>query len=113
MHEMALTQSILDIACAEADKHNAQRVLAIRIRIGEFSGVVPAYLQEYFNIVSCGTLAEGARLEIETVPVVIHCKQCDQTSRVSRHNICCPLCGSSNISLQSGREYYVESLEVE
>ena len=73
MHEMAITQGIIDASVPEAKRHGAKRILEIRLRIGEFSGVFPEYIQEYFNIASRGTLAEGAKLIIDKIPITIRC----------------------------------------
>lgn len=113
MHEMAITQSILDIALSEAEKHRASRVEKIKIRMGEYSGVVPQLIQEYYNIISKGTLAERAELVLETVPVTIRCEDCGKESRIDKRKVRCPECGSIQIKLLTGREFYVESLEVE
>lgn len=113
MHEMAITQSILDIALSEAEKHQASRVEKIKIRIGEYSGVVPQLIQEYYNIISEGTLAERAELVLETIPVTVLCKDCGKENRIDKRKVKCPVCGSTQLKLLTGREFYVESLEVE
>ena len=113
MHELAITESILRIALSAAEEHQAQRVLEIRIKIGAYSGVVPQYIQEYFDIVSRGTIAEAARLDIQTVPAKVQCSACGQVTQVERFRIKCGACGSTEVKLITGREYYVDSLEVE
>ena len=113
MHELAITQGIIAAAVPEAKRHGAKKILEIRLRIGEYSGVFPEYIQEYFNIASRGTLAEGAKLVIEKVPIVIHCNKCNFEGEIPRRKIQCPECGGLDIKLISGREYFVDSLEVE
>lgn len=113
MHELAITQSILDIAQKAAEEHGAVQVKSVRIMLGEYSGVVPQCIQYYFDIVSKGTVAEGALLDIRRLPVVIHCSSCGQDSRIDRLHVACPLCGSTDLKLIQGREFYIESLEVE
>ena len=113
MHELAITQGIIAAAVPEAERHGAKRILEIRLRIGEFSGVFPEYIQEYFNIASRGTLAEGAKLTIDRIPIAIRCNDCDFEGEIQKRKIHCPECGSSEIKLISGKEYYVDSLEVE
>lgn len=113
MHELALTKSILDIAVSEAEKRKFGRVLSIKLRIGEFSGVVPQFIQNYYDIVSRGTVAENAKLIVEKIPVSIRCNSCGVVSTVDRTHIRCPECGKNDITMLTGREFYVESLEVE
>lgn len=113
MHELAITQGILDIAVSEAEKRSVSKVLSIKIKLGEFSGVVPQLIQEYFDIASRGTVAERAELIIEKVPVTVKCLSCGARSTVERTLIKCPACGSPEIKMLTGREFYVDSLEVE
>lgn len=68
MHELSITQSIVNIAAETAAKHQVKRVNEIRIRIGEYSGIVPQCVQQYFDILSKGTAAEGAVLKMEPNP---------------------------------------------
>jgi hydrogenase nickel incorporation protein HypA/HybF len=113
MHELALTQSILNIALTEAAKRQATRVLEIRIKAGALAGVLPALVQEYFNIVSAGTAAEQARLIIEKTPACITCLDCGAFKQAEGFIFACPACGGRHIRILKGREFYVESLEIE
>jgi hydrogenase nickel incorporation protein HypA/HybF len=113
MHELAITQGILDIALDEANKRGLSRVLSITIKLGEFSGVVPQLIQEYYNLVAKGTPAENAELIVEKVPVTVRCLACGAESTVPRRQIRCPACQSQEIKMLTGREFYVSSMEVE
>lgn len=113
MHELAITEGIIEAAVPEAERHGAKRILEIRLKIGELSGVLPECIQEYFNIASRGTIAEGARLCVEKIPITILCRDCGYDGEIPKRKIHCPKCGSAEIKLKSGREYYVDSLEVE
>ncbi len=113
MHELAITQSILDIAEQVAREHGATRVREVRIMLGEYSGVVPQCVQDYFDVISQGTIAQGAVLNIQRLPVVIHCQDCGQDSQIDRRHVRCPQCGSTHLKLIQGREFYIESLEVD
>ena len=113
MHELSITESILRIALRAAEENKVQRVLAIRIKLGAYSGLVPHYIQEYFDLASRGTPAEGARLEIEIIPASVVCRSCGWSGPVERFRLKCGGCGSSDVELRTGREYYVDSLEAE
>lgn len=113
MHELPITQSICDIACREAERAGAAKVCTIHIKMGAYQDYVPVIIQEYFNVVSEGTIAEGAVLEIETVPAVVRCPDCGQDSPMERRRLRCPLCGSRRVMLVTGREFYIDSMEVE
>lgn len=113
MHELPVTQSICDIAVREARRVGARKVTQIRIKQGEYTDYVPEIVQVYFDLVSEGTIAEGAKLVIEPVPAVLSCRDCGKESRGERFRMRCPLCNGRNVELKSGREFYIDSLEVE
>ena len=68
MHELAITQSILDISRKAAEEHGARRIKSVRIMLGQYSGVVPQCIQYYFDVISKDTVAEGAVLDIQRLP---------------------------------------------
>ncbi len=113
MHELPITQSICNLAVQEAERIGATKVCAIRIKMGEYTDYVPVIIQEYFNVVSEGTLAEGAVLEIETVPAVLWCHACGGENPMERFRMKCPVCGSRDVELITGKEFYIDSMEVE
>lgn len=114
MHELPITQSIVKIACEEAEKHNAKKVYEIRIKVGELSGLVPECIQYYYDIVSEGTIAKGAKIIVDKVQMKMHCNECsyeDEFSNVEGSS--CPRCGSNSVKVLGGNEFYIESMEVE
>jgi len=113
MHELTLAKGIIDIVNSEAEKSGFERVLEIRLKIGEFSGIVPDCLREFFPIAAAGTPAEKAALSIESVAAAFRCLDCGYEGAVDRKAACCPACGSTAIRMTAGREFYVESLKVE
>jgi len=113
MHELAITEGIFEAAVPEALKHGAKRILEIRLKIGVLSGVIPECIEEYFNMISAGTIAEGAKIKVEYIPVSIECRQCGYKGGIDRYKKRCPHCESRDIKITGGREYYVDSLEVQ
>ena len=113
MHELAIAQGIIQIVDSEAKKKGFDRVLEIRLKIGEFSGILPDCLTEFFPFAAKGSAAEGAALRIETVPAVFKCPDCGYEGPADRKNACCPDCGSTAVRMTAGRELYVENLKVE
>lgn len=113
MHELAITQSILNIALQAASQQGASRIRAIRLEIGPFSGVVPECVQMYLDVLAKGTAAEGARIEARRLPLRVECRDCGTVAEIDRTHIQCPACGSLRLKRLSGRECTVESLEVD
>jgi hydrogenase nickel incorporation protein HypA/HybF len=67
MHETKLCLSLLDLAEQHATRAGAERIVAVRLDVGEWSGVVPEALASAFPLCAAGTRAEGAALHIERV----------------------------------------------
>ena len=113
MHELALTKSLIDLVEREAKNQGFTRALEIRMKLGEYSGVIPGYILDLFPEASRGTAAEGAKLLFEQIPGRFRCAGCGYEGAVERKSACCPRCGSVGLRMITGREFYVESLKVE
>ncbi len=113
MHELVIVEGILDVVIPEVKKHDAKKILSIRLKVGELSGVIPECVHEYFGIAAKGTMAEGAKVVIEPLPVRIRCPDCGRESEIHKGTDSCPVCGSRRFRIISGREYYIESVEAE
>ena len=113
MHELALTEGILSIVSSEQKKSGFSRVLEIDLRIGEYSGVIPGCIEEFFPLVAKGTAAENARLVMKPVKAEFECRACGFRGPLEKHGASCPSCGSTEIRMTAGREFYVENLIVE
>jgi len=113
MHELGVTQSIIDITLAKAGEAHAGKVLKINLVVGELSGFVPDCIQFYFDTLSKGTIAEGAVLNVETVPPELRCRNCSTVFEFQDAPWTCPKCLSQSIEVSKGRELYIESVEVE
>lgn len=112
MHELGLTMKILSIVTGALENQNAGRIERIKIKVGAFSGVVPELIEDCFGPASAGTPAEGASLCFEKVPVTVSCSDCGKTGEIKEHEFTCPYCGSDHIRIVTGREFYIESIEV-
>ena len=113
MHELSIARSILAIVEQAAKDEGFGRVLEIRLKMGEYSGLVPECLEAFFPIASKGTPAEGARLVMGTLPAVFRCLDCGYEGPADRKNACCPECRGTALRMTQGREFYVEDLKVE
>ena len=114
MHELPITQNILKIALQYAEKEGAQRILMINLVIGQLSSVIDDSIQFYWPIISEGTIARDATLNFHRIPAQLKCLDCEYVfSLEDGHLIPCPNCESSKISIQSGREFQLESIQIE
>lgn len=113
MHELSITESILKIAVEEGKAHNAKKVTGINIKMGVMSDLLPECINYYFDIISKDTIAEGAVINIEKVPLKIKCFDCNSISSINERSFRCPECGSQNIKMLHGNEFYIDSLEAD
>jgi len=114
MHELPVINSILDVVLKHAHRHHVKKVIAVHLKVGELSDLEDKWMQHYFDYLSKGGVAEGARLVIERTPVVMRCEDCNMKYVVNIREdkeLSCPKCGSTNHSMISGREYFIQNLE--
>ena len=112
MHELSITESMLDIVLNQAQKNGAERVQGINLVIGEMSGVVDDCVRFYFDFLSKGTIAEGAHISIKIVPAQARCRECGKQFKLNDLDWLCPSCGTTKIDIVEGKELYLESIEV-
>lgn len=113
MHEVSICESILDILKDEAKKNEASKVTAVRLKIGELSGVVEDALRFAFEVVTKGSIAEGASLVVEEVPLTARCKACGKEFHIVGYAFSCKHCESPEIEVVSGREMQIEDIDLE
>jgi hydrogenase nickel incorporation protein HypA/HybF len=113
MHELSIATNIIEIAEAQARAHCSNSIRKIKLRLGEFTTIVREALEFSFEVARQGTLAEHARLEIETVPLAVRCPTCGPV-RQPPGEIClmCQVCGSP-LEIVSGEELQVEYIELD
>ncbi len=122
MHEMPVTQAMLNMALQHAD---GQRIADIYLQVGKMSAIVPESVEVFFDYLSEGTLAEGATLHFERVPIEMSCLDCGQQADLSQwadespqsimmkalHRGC--ECGSKKLRVTGGVGFEMTSLNVE
>lgn len=113
MHEMSLTEGVVEILIEESRKQGFSRVKVVRLEIGAIGGVDPLAMEFCFDAVTRGTLAEGAKLEIIRTPGQGWCLDCGKTVELTERFGACPECGAYHVQMTGGDEMRVKELEVE
>jgi hydrogenase nickel incorporation protein HypA/HybF len=113
VHELAVTQDVLRIVTEHAEKAGATRVTDIHLVIGELASFVDDSIQFYFDMFSPDTVAEGATLHFHRVNTRFRCRACGAEFEPEGRNWICPACGALGGDVIAGKEFYVESIEVE
>ena len=113
MHERPFVENLLQIALEHAQKAGARRILALDLVIGQLSTIVDDAVQFYWDILSQGTIAEGAQLRFHRVPALFRCQDCGHTYPLDGQHLACPGCGSVRVQLIQGDEFRLESIDIE
>jgi len=116
MHELPVTESILKIVLKHALMNNVTRVTAVYLQIGKLSDLEDEWIQRYFDYLSKDTVAQGAKLVIERMPIMVQCNGCSKSYEAEAAklgDLVCPNCGQTEGTLISGREYYIKDMEVQ
>ncbi|OFW56820.1 MAG: hypothetical protein A2V52_02785 [Actinobacteria bacterium RBG_19FT_COMBO_54_7] len=113
MHELAVTESIASICLKHAEQNGAHRIVRVNIKLGEMAGIVDHYVSFYWDMVTKDTVAEGAQLNFIKIPIRAFCPHCNKEFAVKEFDLICPECCKGDGELVSGREFLVESIEIE
>ena len=110
LHELSIAESVVQIASRQAD---GRQVTKVRMKVGHLRQVVPSALAFSFELVADGTVVEGAELEVEQVPAVGRCRECEVESKLDSFPLQCRACGGFDLEILGGEELLVESLDLE
>ena len=116
MHELPVTGEILKIVLKHAQQNGVSRVITVHLQVGKLSDLEDEWIQRYFDYLSKGTVAEGAKLKIERLPIVLRCPSCLTSYEIEASRLTdpvCPGCGGKDGELVSGREYRIKDMEVQ
>lgn len=113
MHELAITQSMIDIVLEQAEKAGAKRIKTINLVIGELSGFVEESVKFYFGFLAKDTIAEEAELIFNPVSARAKCRVCNNIFDIKDVDWTCPVCEVSDVDIIAGKELFVESINIE
>ena len=113
MHEMSIAQNLIAILEDEMVKNKASRLRAVRLNIGEMSGIVPEALKTCFEIITAKSNMKGAVLKMDIAPLIGYCRKCEEEFKIMEYDFSCPECDSTDIDIISGREMNIVEIEVD
>lgn len=114
VHELSIINGVITAVAESLSGRRVSRVYSVRLQLGALSGVVEDALQFSYGIATEGTILQGSRLDVERVPVVIHCAGCNQDVELPGiQSFRCPVCGAASMDIRRGRELEIQSLEIE
>src|SRR4051812_34926434 len=113
MHEFSVMTYLLEAVEEQARQSGASKVLSINLTVGERAGIVEDSLSFYFDMLTPGTLVEGARLNITCLPIRFHCERCSSDYAPVGADFCCPRCAVIGQMVSDGSELLIDSIEIE
>jgi hydrogenase nickel incorporation protein HypA/HybF len=113
MHELSVTESILEISLRHASNASAKRISNLYLVIGQLASIIDDSVQFYWDIISKGTLADGAVLHFRRIPTTLTCLDCYKDYSPGNENFNCPICKSHHVKILTGEEFYMEAIDIE
>ena len=113
MHELSITERILDIALKHGEKAAATRITDLFLVVGDLSSVVNDSVQFYWDLISKDTKAAGAQLHFRRIPTRFHCLECNHEYAPKGDKFSCPNCSSTQVKVVAGEEFFLEAIDIE
>lgn len=130
MHELAIAQKIIETIEQEAEKNGMTKVKKAVLKIGKMAAFQKEQLEFCLKTYEKDEMLEDMIFEIVEVPVELICKSCAQKFVDARfeddefaHEIAhapalyvpppCPSCSSEDVTMTSGNEMTLMSIEGE
>ncbi|GHU49089.1 hydrogenase maturation nickel metallochaperone HypA [Clostridia bacterium] len=112
MHELPVTENIVKIAVKHGEKFRASKVESISLVVGEQSGFIGESISMYFDVISKGTICEGAEIQIKAIKPQLRCTVCGAFFYRKPLSFQCTECGGDGAPTDIGKEFYIESITV-
>jgi len=112
MHEFYVTQQIVNIVKEQVEEEKVKKITKVKVVVGELTGIIDESLKFYFDLMVQDTILSQAELVIINKKASLFCPNCNKTFERNA-DFKCPNCGSLGKLTDEGKEFYVESIEVE
>jgi hydrogenase nickel incorporation protein HypA/HybF len=113
MHELSIVETMVNMVLEKAKEQQAKKVLRVYLVIGELSGVLNDAVDLYFALLTKETIAAGAEIFFQRPPTLVRCRNCGTEYSPENLKIICPKCREQKIEIISGRELYIDNIEIE
>lgn len=112
MHEMGLVRHVVRTVERYAAENNLSHVDGLVLEIGELSLVMPEYIKKIYPVVIEGTILEGSELEMQIIPGMAECNECDEIFNVVENKGYCPNCRSFDKQILTGKDFKIKELHI-
>ncbi len=111
MHELSLMESVVSIVEETARQHHFTSIKTIRIVLGEITAASPQAMEAAFEAWEDEPLFSNTKLEFERLPIAATCTACNHQFHPDMYCFQCPICGSTNVEMGQGQEFYIDYIE--
>lgn len=112
MHEVAITQQLVEIAQNQAANHGANKVTSVTVEIGALSGVIAQAVEFCYDSCTQGTILEGSELKIIATEASGWCSDCQQRCQIDATTLACMVCQGFMIKAEQGMELRLVEIDV-
>ena len=113
MHEISVLYKMLDSVEQVAKANQVQKIRSIEIDIGELSGMLPVFFEQYYPAATENKpLFAGSKLIIRQSPGEGLCQDCKTLYNIMRFEGRCPKCHSRNKKVLGGQNFTVKNITV-
>lgn len=113
MHELSVTESILEIALRHAQAAHAKQITQINLVIGQLASIVDDSVQFYWELIAKDSIAEHARLHFRRISAEFECRSCGHQFNLDGDDLLCSRCGSVELKITAGEEFFIEAIDIE
>lgn len=114
MHEIGVLYKMLEQVERVAKENEVKRIKSIEIELGELSGMLPIFFEQYYEPATENKdLFRDSKLIIKSIPGEGLCIDCKTLYNVMKFEGKCPKCGSRNKKILGGRDFIVKNILVE
>jgi hydrogenase nickel incorporation protein HypA/HybF len=113
MHEMAIANDLIQQILSAARENKATRIVDVELEVGVQRLIVPEAMELAFEVLSRGTVAEGAGLKLVEIPAAAQCRACGLRFEPRIDYYVCPRCGEADVDLVAGNDIVLKSLSCE
>ena len=118
MHELSIVKNPVKTVLSRYTPAENERIISVNVVMGEMHDYEEEWLTKYFVQMTARTVLDGAMLKVERLPIKLRCRNCGSEFGNSKDEgeiflSGCKNCGSNDIEIVNGREFYIKELEVE
>ncbi len=110
MHELGIMFHVVQQVTQIVEDNQLTKVDTLVLQVGEYSSVIPKYLEACYPAAVDGTKLEETKLKIEILPANGLCCQCGTVFNLKRNNETCPDCGAGEFEVLGGREFFIKEI---